>query len=147
MAQARSPHHAYLKVCLSPDIMTRLHWFVRFHAAPGQTQTDVVRGAIATCLAPGSDFELPRRRMGKRDETGGVKRPEFDVYISKRQKDKIAEIANECNVFQSFIVECMLDHVYLRGIVAHGAEGGQAERVQSVNPGIRHAENISANRA
>lgn len=125
MAIAQSTNHEYLKVCLSPDVMARLHWYTRFRAPPGQTITEVVRSSIVACLSDGA-FRPPARRLTKRDEwgsTGGVKKPEFDVYISRKHKSRIAEMAEACNVFQSHIVECMIIHAVLSDVML---QDGQA---------------------
>lgn len=137
MAVAQSRNHDYLKVCLSPDVHAHLHWYARFKADAGQTPTDIVRGAIAACLAS-DDFIPPPRRMTKRDEWGirSVKKPEFDVYISVRHKQRIAEMAEACNVFQSHIVECML--VFVIGPINHaqyGQDGARSAANHAVNRG------------
>jgi hypothetical protein len=124
MAVAQSRNHEYLKVCLSPDVMARLHWYTRFRAPPGQTFTEVVRSAIVACLADGA-FNPPPRRHTKRDEWGssGGKKPEFDVYISSKHKARVAEMATASNVFQSHVVECMIIHAVLGDVMLQDGQG------------------------
>jgi hypothetical protein len=105
--------------------MARLHWYTRFRAPPGQTFTEVVRSAIVACLSDGA-FKPPARRLTKRDEwgsSGGVKKPEFDVYISSKHKARVAEMATASNVFQSHVVECMIIHAVLGDVML---QDGQA---------------------